>query len=1034
MFLFNWKKTILLFQIIFMTFTIFGQQFENSQSNLEIFSHKKGKTRSLEVKFGEDAQPTTITVEVIDGYVIFEGDIILGTEEDVFANQAAIQNIENKQWPNSTIPFTIQAGYPDSSMIYYAINRVISTTNICMIPRTTETNYVEFVISGGCGSSIGMQPTKQFIGVNPACGIGSTIHEILHAAGHFHEQTRQDRDDYITINFSNIVSGKEGNFQKYNTGIDVGPYDYKSIMHYGANGFAIDNNIPTIEINRPPGKSYTTIGQRRVLSDGDIVAINQAYPATTGCSIFPMKPNLSIRSLGTMTIDGTIVTVQGRQIENNGTSASQPTEVWYYHYKENTNSKIRFLTVNIPSLAPGELYSVDFSANLATLNLSDGNYIIGMRINPRSDSWEGYTHWTDNRYEPTLPKLILPIPKNVCPADSLALITLYNVTDGINWTNSWNLSQPVSSWYGVTINASGCVTSIALANNNLIGTLPSELNSFSNLRSIYLNDNHLYGCYSQALRAYLCDIDYNFINNPGLPNNGDFQIFCYDATQGCPTETDDVWPGDLNNDGEVSIVDVLYHMNRIEKIGPIRPNASSEWNAQPSPDWSDILGGVNNKHQDGNGDGFINNEDLNIVFENYNKERPAPPSNLPADFTFRFEPVTGSDPDRVEYDMYLETVNTPDDIIGIAASVRYGEFIENGGGRGISFAGSPLGGKLIKSNGAKNAIDFASIDIRRDLFSEPIARIFVLKNSINATNFQFNVRASRIIIVESIGSDLDTSFVNIGDFTIYDNYNNDFPNATSLIANVTHATCATLGNINILLSDGSSLSDASIQWNNGSQSAQINHLEAGTYSVVITTLDGTSITANYEIKGGLNCTNAVACVNDLDLNTFEPENQTYYVKQQLRASCNIPVSNNIVYHAGESIILEPGFHVEAGAQFTAKIEDCSINNSLTTPNTISRSVLTAPDLNLPNDLGLNVFPNPMNDAAIVAFDLPEASKVSIYIMDIQGKPIQKLLNHTYQEKGKHQLEWNRNNIPKGMYFIRLQTESETRTTKVFVLD
>ncbi len=34
-------------------------------------------------------------------------------------------------------------------------------------------------------------------------------------------------------------------------------------------------------------------------------------------------------------------------------------------------------------------------------------------------------------------------------ADSLALVALYNSTDGANWTDQWDLDQPVSTWDGI---------------------------------------------------------------------------------------------------------------------------------------------------------------------------------------------------------------------------------------------------------------------------------------------------------------------------------------------------------------------------------------------------------------------------------------------------------------------------------------------------------------------------------------------------------------------------------------------------------
>ena len=56
----------------------------------------------------------------------------------------------------------------------------------------------------------------------------------MHALGFWHEQSRRDRNRYVTINWHNIIPNKKGNFVIRRKSTYLGHrYDYRSIMHYG---------------------------------------------------------------------------------------------------------------------------------------------------------------------------------------------------------------------------------------------------------------------------------------------------------------------------------------------------------------------------------------------------------------------------------------------------------------------------------------------------------------------------------------------------------------------------------------------------------------------------------------------------------------------------------------------------------------------------------------------------------------------------------------------------------------------------------
>jgi hypothetical protein len=262
---------------------------------------------------------TPLTHTVKDGIAIFEGDIELGNAGEL----SAANSKESKgrrgavaitgtsyRWKNGIIPYAIDPALPTPTRVTAAITHWNTALEgyIKWVPRTSETAYVQFAraaSSSTCSSSVGMLGYAQKVQVGDSCSKGNIIHEMGHAVGLWHEQGREDRDEYVKVLWENIQQGLSYNFtQNIYNGEDVGFYDYGSIMHYPANGFS-GNGKATIE-TIPPG---IPIGQRTALSQADISAVRAIYPRTASSNgmMLPTTLNITLTSIPTgqtLTADG----------------------------------------------------------------------------------------------------------------------------------------------------------------------------------------------------------------------------------------------------------------------------------------------------------------------------------------------------------------------------------------------------------------------------------------------------------------------------------------------------------------------------------------------------------------------------------------------------------------------------------------------------------------------------------------------------------------------------------------------------------
>lgn len=243
--------------------------------DLDYYSNLDIDEKELNLDIG-DKDPLTLAQ-------LFEGDIDGVTAEDIQRAKKGTRNAiisQSLKWPGAIIPYVYYNGYSKAqkSMIAKAIVRLQEVSCIKMVPRTNQANYVYIYPSGGCSSMVGHQGTgQQLLSLANNCfGIGTILHEMMHAAGFWHEQSRADRDSYVYVYWQNIMKGMAYNFDKYtwNEIQSLGaPYDTCSVMHYNSYAFSA-NGAPTIVKIQNGG---CTLGNKQDYSEWDIRKLNSLY-------------------------------------------------------------------------------------------------------------------------------------------------------------------------------------------------------------------------------------------------------------------------------------------------------------------------------------------------------------------------------------------------------------------------------------------------------------------------------------------------------------------------------------------------------------------------------------------------------------------------------------------------------------------------------------------------------------------------------------------------------------------------------------
>jgi len=237
----------------------------------------------------------------------FEGDIVLTEEQrDVLnsdehpSERNAMRDVNNL-WPDSKIPYKYKPGVfsaQQKQQINGWLAEFAKVSCVQVVPWSGEKDFVTIIDDPGlCYSSVGRTRGEQTVSLSRGGCLWkpTVIHEFMHAAGFWHEQSRQDRDQYIGVALQNVEASKRHNFNKVTNknAILIGTYDYQSVMQYRSDAFSkngrktmLRKDGSTAELGQPwNGGTFTA---------GDIAKLKALYK----CGTVTPRPSDCINKVG----------------------------------------------------------------------------------------------------------------------------------------------------------------------------------------------------------------------------------------------------------------------------------------------------------------------------------------------------------------------------------------------------------------------------------------------------------------------------------------------------------------------------------------------------------------------------------------------------------------------------------------------------------------------------------------------------------------------------------------------------------------
>jgi len=202
----------------------------------------------------------------------------------------------------------------------------------------------------------------------------------------------------------------------------------------------------------------------------------------------------------------------------------------------------------------------------------------------------------------------------------------------------------------------------------------------------------------------------------------------------------------------------------------------------------------------------------------------------------------------------------------------------------------------------------------------------------------------------------------------------------------------------------------------------------GKYKVTITDGQGTASIGRVEVQDHPEEKLVCGDYHPPFDNFANPHHGVTVITPCAASETNIHPNAAVELKASMEIHLKPGFKTSKGSEFHAHvepIEPCGPQAKMDWETEENEY-----DSNVPVQSEFRIQPNPFNNSVIIEYYISEPGNIILYVTDVAGKQVTRLLNNVHHDEGSYKLELKTSALPAGIYFCTLKRSAGSETKKI----